>query len=90
MSLLDKLEFTEQEPRLNSCKILAYISLGCFTTNKNNESKQDRIKNIIKNNELLYSCGAFHIFYLKLQQLCAKKEKDRLVYYISIDTLCTK
>lgn len=69
---MDKLEYSEQECRLKSCKILVYISLGQFTTNTT-ESKQERIDNMICNNNLLFECGAFNIFYQRLQQACINR-----------------
>lgn len=73
-SLLDKLESTDTELRLNSCRHLVYVTLGCFTTDKS-----ERLQNLIRNNYLLIQLGAFSVCYEKLQQLCNKLFEDRLV-----------
>ncbi|CAO3619020.1 unnamed protein product [Mucor hiemalis] len=73
-SLLDKLESTDTELRLNSCRHLVYVTLGCFTTDKS-----ERLQNLIRNNDLLIQLGAFSVSYEKLQQLCNKLFEDRLV-----------
>ncbi|GAA5798117.1 hypothetical protein HPULCUR_003517 [Helicostylum pulchrum] len=65
--LLDQLELSDQESRLKASKLLVYIALGSFTMNKK-ESNQDRIQKLMENANLLIECGAFNIFYQKLQQ----------------------
>lgn len=72
VSLLDKLDSSDPESRMRSCKLLVYISLGQFTTNTN-ESSQKRIANVIHNNTILFECGAFHLFYQRLQQACINR-----------------
>lgn len=68
---MDIFKHKEQKSRLKACKNLVYISLGHFTTAQN-ESKQKRIDTLIDNNNVLLECGAFDIFYQKLQQSCAE------------------
>ncbi|KAI8047477.1 hypothetical protein BDF21DRAFT_434173 [Thamnidium elegans] len=65
--LLDQLELSDQESRLKASKLLVYIALGSFTMNKK-ESNQDRIQKLMEHANLLIECGAFNIFYQKLQQ----------------------
>lgn len=70
-TLLDGLEYENQELRLQTCNHLIYFALGCFTTDQC-ETKQQRIDRMIHNNNLLISSGAFALFYQKLQQSCSE------------------
>ncbi|KAI7873710.1 uncharacterized protein EV154DRAFT_527802 [Mucor mucedo] len=69
LSLLDKLDSSDRDCRMRSCKLLIYISLGQFTTSTK-ESRQKRMGNVIRNNNILIECGAFHLFYQRLRQAC--------------------
>lgn len=66
ISLLDQLDFLDQESRLKAAKILVHIALGNFTTNKN-ESRQQRVEKLLQCTDMLIECGTFAIIYQKLQ-----------------------
>lgn len=87
ISLLDQLELTDQEKRLKSCQHLTYIALGCFTAQPH-ESKYQRIKQLVRNNQGLINSGAFFIVLQKLQQSCIEYDKLLNRYYIYIYNSC--
>ncbi|KAI9337855.1 hypothetical protein BD770DRAFT_448483 [Pilaira anomala] len=66
ISLLDQLDFLDQESRLKASKILVHTALGNFTTNKN-ESRQQRVEKLVHCTDMLIECGVFAIIYQKLQ-----------------------
>ncbi|KAI8640694.1 hypothetical protein BD408DRAFT_483929 [Parasitella parasitica] len=94
-TLLDGLEFKDQELRLQTCKHITYFALGCFTTDQK-ETKLQRVDRLIRNNNILISHGAFTIFFQKLQQSCAEyhdslinRQRNMMAIYAEIDLYIT-